>query len=327
MEIALYFANLGRLLDIEEAIRFVKYSDIPPFLSSLFFAEDTVSGEYFGNLVAVERLERAYASGAQPSRLYFGQEFCEHLIPSQDDVQKAFFFARQLGWDFTYVTGPVTDAGLDRVKANLEFLVAQDANCEVVANDWGVLSIVSRDYEGLEPVLGRLLIKQFRLARFTAPTKPPPVNMAGITAPLDEIRRNQVLAYCGLSLSNAAYRRRLADLGISRVDIDIVPQGVDLPEGAWGLDFSCYFPWGYVAGGRNCLTAATAQPGRGAVVVDGPCPRPCRRLNRAAVTSHGSDSIVQRGNTVFVLHAEYAYPYLDGTVPVNRIIFEPYIPI
>jgi len=328
MELALYIADLARLLDVEQTLRFVDHREIPTEVSAVLSLGDVGMREYLGNLAGIEWLESFCAQGAEVSRLYFGQEFCEHLIPRVDELETAYYFARQVGWDFTYMTGCVTDAGLDQVLANLEFVAAQTPAAEVVVNDWGVLSVLAREFPGLQPVLGRLLVKQMRLARFTGnEASPPPISLNGLETSEKDIRTNQIRALRGLNLTVPEYRQELARLGVRRIDIDMAPQGVELPADKWGFAVGCYFPWGYVCGGRNCLTAGTVDPAREFVVVDKPCPRPCREVNKVSQRLHLKETMAQRGNTVFVLHTESATAYLEGESAVDRIVFEPYIPL
>ncbi len=47
------------------------------------------------------------------SRLYFGNEFCQHLLPSVLEMEEALNFIGAL--DFTFVTPYVTDEGLMRL--------------------------------------------------------------------------------------------------------------------------------------------------------------------------------------------------------------------
>jgi len=325
MELCVYFPNLKALENIEEALHPIEYRNRPQTIIMAFF-EDITSSEYYSNLVALRHLQDYLPQEINFSRLYFGQEFCEYLIPTVDELTQAYYITQQLGWNFTYVTGYLTDAGIEKVRKNLEFLKSCGKEIEVVVNDWGLLSLINREFLGLHPVLGRLLIKQMRLARFAF--SPPPINMKGIDTSFEEIAKNQQRAVRKLNLSISSYREELKHLGIKRAELDIVPQGVDIEPNAWGISFSCYYPWAYITGGRNCSTAAIDNPLREYVVIDEPCSRPCQRLNRASHDiKHFPVPILQRGNSVFAFTCEYAYPYLRGDISVDRLIFEPYIPI
>jgi hypothetical protein len=216
---------------------------------------------------------------------------------------------------------------LERLLGVFRRLAAEAApgQVEVVANDWGVLTRLHRDFPGLVPVLGRLMIRQQRLARFYS--GPPPFCTSRIQAPEAVVRQGQLEAVKGSNLDNPDFRRLLAGLGVKRLDVDIVPQGLNVPADRWGFGLSCYFPWSYVTGGRNCWTAALADPVRAMVIDDAPCPQLCRQLNRAAKLRQSPDEIVMRGNTVFVRNTKVAVPYLNEQIPVDRLVVEPYIPL
>lgn len=324
MDLALYVTNTDDLDHLDEALQNAGLWDIPKFIFATMFGDDPCAQEYVGNLVAAEWLENFRRVGNEPSRLYFGQEFCEYLIPSTADLDRALSFAAEAGLAFTYVTGYVTDAGLKATRANLEWLSDHAGDAEVVVNDWGVLSTIAKEFDGLKPVLGRLMIKQQRMARFT--TQAPPVNMRGIKASQAAVNTNQHATLRRLNLSIPQYRNRLAQLGVERFDLDIAPQGVEIPADKWGFGVGCYYPWGYVTGSRNCPTAGMLDPERSFVVKGSPCSAPCRTMNRGAKVLQFPQPPVQRGNSVFIYHAHYAMQYWNGEVPTDRIVFEPWIP-
>lgn len=323
-ELAIYFTHIEALLDTEEALRMVDVSEMSTAIRELVFFSDVSDLEYLEHLAALGKMHQLFLQERQFTRLYFGQEFCQHLIPKPEEVLQAYYFSKQLAWDFTYVTGYVTDAGLALIRANLEALAKEGAEVEVVFNDWGVLDLVSSEFSAFKPVLGRLLIKQQRLIRHGLDA---PVNMDNMSSPEEQIRGNQAQSLRRLSLSIYAYRKHLKELGVDRVDIDMVPQGVELPPDTWGFGVGVYFPWTYATGARNCLTASAAQPEREFVVVDGPCSRLCRKINTAATAKEFPLSTIQRGNTLFVAGLQYAKPYMEDDIPVHRIIYEPYIPL
>ena len=96
------------------------------------------------------------------TRLYYGNEFCQRLLPSVSEVKMAVGLARARKVDFSLVTPYVTDAGLERLRKLFSFLSGTGIPIEIIINDWGVLWTVVRDYPRLKPVLGRLLTKQKR---------------------------------------------------------------------------------------------------------------------------------------------------------------------
>jgi len=69
------------------------------------------------------------------------------------------------------------------------------------------------------------------------------------------------------------------------------------------------------------------EPARNYVVTGSPCPAPCRKLDRAAKALNFPQATVQRGNSVFIYNTDYAARYWRGEIPVDRIVFEPWIPL
>ena len=318
MELAVYFSHIEDLQRIDEALEAIDVSEGMDTIGGMMFFLSPNGMEYFANLKSLDSLHQSFGPDLPLERLYFGQEFCQFLVPDTEELRQAYYVSRQLGWDFTYLTpGAVTDEGLETVRGHLAFLQKEAPGTEVVANSWGILHLLSRDFAGLRPVLGRMLNKQIRLAR--DPEVTPPRNLEGISGDGETVMRHQIEALRGLSISIPAFRRELERLGVVRFEIDIVPQGVDVPEDRWGFGASCYYPWTYVTSGRNCLTAAEADPEREFVVPEGTCSRPCRRVN---VTT-----LLERGNTVFMLNGSFAGPYLNEGGPVDRLVFTPYPPL
>ena len=50
------------------------------------------------------------------SRLYFGNEFCEKLIPSVTDLKNTLGFVMNKRLDFSFVTPYATNIGLNKLK-------------------------------------------------------------------------------------------------------------------------------------------------------------------------------------------------------------------
>jgi len=328
VEFCLYITDLKLLEDLGGLFQPLDWQDMPAALKSTVF-DNPNAADYIGHLIAVERLASLGLDETAVTRLYFGQEFCEHLVPEPKGVMQALFIARQMGWDFTYVTGNAVDSTLERIAANIEALVAAHGDAdsfEVVINDWGVLRRLRQEYPAIKPVLGRLLTKQKRLGRF--PEHMPTPNMEEIDTDTDTILRNQMRAWQALNLTVRSWRRFLHRQGIERIDLDMVPQGADLMPDAWGFAFGAYYPWSYLTAARNCPTAGLVDPVRRHVPLDAPCPRPCRRGNaNLANMAHDPAPIIQRGTVAVTLNDAFAQPYLTGGVPLDRLVFEPFVPL
>src|SRR3990172_9007931 len=102
---------------------------------------------HFAAPPSLERLSEGGADSA--SRLYFGNEFCDHLIPSPRTLSEALALSRELGLRFSLVTPMVTDSGIDALGRLFRSL---PDGSEVIASDWGVLRLVRTEFPSLIPI-------------------------------------------------------------------------------------------------------------------------------------------------------------------------------
>ena len=93
------------------------------------------------------------------NRLYYGNEFCERLIPSTSQLRQILYYVKRNKLDFSFVTPYVTNCGFKRLNSLFELLKNLGISCEIIVNDWGVLNLINYKYPNLKPVLGRLLTK------------------------------------------------------------------------------------------------------------------------------------------------------------------------
>jgi hypothetical protein len=163
------------------------------------------------------------------TRILYGTEFCEHLIPSTT-IRTA------CDLPFTLLTPYVGDRGLARLRPL--FAELRDGD-EVVFNDWGVLNVLRRDYPSLVPVQGRLLMKSLRDPR-----------VMGIYGEAPTTATLRVLQ--GSNLDNRAYTAMLSQFNVRLAEVDGLPQGNLF--GA-GIDMAAYLPFGFISTARVCQAA------------------------------------------------------------------------
>ena len=102
-------------------------------------------------------------------RLYIGDEFCIHRLPSIDELDAICQVAKGDFRGLTFLTPPLTDAGIDRCGPLFDILKDMDLGTEVVVNDWGVLLFLKEKYPSFQLSVGRLLNKGFKDPRLTNP--------------------------------------------------------------------------------------------------------------------------------------------------------------
>lgn len=253
--------------------------------------------------------------------VYFGNDTCEQLIPSADEVLKALAFCREKKWEFAYVTPYVGPDAMDRLSRNFEALRSEAPGTEVVVNDFGVLRFLRTNYPELVPTLGRLFVKLKRDPRFSRTGFP--ISSENIED-LGNVQKNQSETLRNCSLDVPVYRDFLRKKGIVRVATDFVPSGVD--HAGWGFPTDAYWPWIYVMSGRACMVAAQTQPGKAKHPTDEPCRRQCQEYElQIDGEAYGAYDTVQRGNAVWMNGTGLFDHVLAGGF--GRLVYEPFIPV
>ncbi len=90
-------------------------------------------------------------------RVYFGNEFCDKLIPTEEEFKKAMEFARNKNINLSLLTCQVSDFSIKKFLPLLSLLRKRD---EIILNDWGIFSVLKKDFKNLLPncILGKFLL-------------------------------------------------------------------------------------------------------------------------------------------------------------------------
>lgn len=263
--------------------------------------------------------------GQRFARLYFGQEFCENLLPTPADLEKALSFAHEHGLAFTLVTSYVTDVGLNKVRELLSYLRAQGQNGEVVFNDWGVLLLLAEEFPEMEPVAGRVIDKMKRDPRFTGRDYEESFSPEG---------RKMLMTS---NISALPYRQLLKHYGVHRVELDPVLQGFDFDLKPLNLRASVYLPYGFATTGRICFIGSLNRKPEEKFTVYGGCRRECQVYDQylqknlspipEAVTNGrvAEIELERKGNTLFFANTQIG-PLLNNE-NLDRLIYEPRVPV
>lgn len=256
------------------------------------------------------------------TRCVFGNEFCEHLLPSVAALQAAIEATRAQNLAFTFLTPYVSNEGLTALKPLFDVL-AQHNGAEVVFNDWGVLQLLRRDYPALVPVQGRLLNKSLRDPRVTT-------MYASAPAPASAL---QVLQRS--NLDNTSYALLLARFGVQMIELDNLPQGNDLSFVGNGLRAAAYLPFGFISTSRVCMAAGLHYHKGDKFQPSAPCRHECQtHLLEYQFTNSPFGNREQRfylkGNTYFYAHTEAMLRTLFAQAQsgqISRLIFQPRLPM
>ena len=252
-------------------------------------------------------------------RIYFGVEFCQHLLPTERDVRAAAGLCRERDLGLTLVTPYGTDALLPKLERLLEAADAPDL--EVLVSDWGVLQSLQDGSSSGRPVLGRLLNRMIRDPRVPAVER----SHLGGDPPPDSWRLS--------SLGSRSFRALLDRLGVERVESDVPPQGLH-PLAGDGPRVSVWLPFGAVASGRICSAHALGRPAEERFVPPDRCEAPCRRFEatlRPPWLQEQATRLLLKGNTHFYrlddTGLQAALAWARGDAAVDRIVACPDLPM
>ncbi|MCX6799148.1 MAG: hypothetical protein NTW59_03570 [Candidatus Diapherotrites archaeon] len=213
------------------------------------------------------------------SRVYFGAELCERLLPSEKDLRAAKKFCKKNKMGFSLVTPFLTDPGIEKALRLVRLLSPHD---ELVVNDYGLLPALKRKKPGL--VAGRLLNRQYRDPRIPGFKGKVPKDF-----------------FTHLTQSHAAadgFRQLLQRNGFERVELDNLPQGIGTDLSGSRLRGSLYAPFTFVATTRLCLSANCDNISFYNKMGIFPCGRECQRY-QFTLSSPGMGTLFLFGNTVF----------------------------
>lgn len=244
----------------------------------------------------LNRLSGALPAGCE--RLYFGAEFCPWTFPPAPAIAAAVAAARGAGCFFTLATPVIHEPFLRQLQGILaEALPLLGPGDEVLISDWGALPLVRELAPHLPVVLGRVLSGQKRGPQILD------LDLSG--AQLDYFRQGSWYAAEAVAL--------LAELGIGRVELDNLVQGIaPLPA---GLTASLHVPFAMVTSSRNCpFRASNGESG---------CAGGCGEV--FTLTAPASPlPLLQRGNTQFLRHDRL--PENLPALGVDRLVRHPQLP-
>jgi len=243
------------------------------------------------------------------TRIYFGQEFCERLLPSKDDLEKVCIFSEKQGVPLTLVTPYVTDKGLLKLEKLIVFFSEKMPKAEIVFNDWGVFQFIEENFSEIKPVLGRLLNKQKRGPRI--------INI------IDQVPKETRDYYMGASLDVSATAGFLKKKGVFRVEFDNLLQGLDMSRLDSEIKRTLYMPYLFISTTRFCLTANCIEGDTGVGVM--PCHHECQKYTFNLNNPVMKQPLIRKGNTIFAINEDIPEAVSNGEV--DRIVIQPEIPI
>ncbi|MFP4656048.1 MAG: hypothetical protein ACLFNK_00535 [Candidatus Woesearchaeota archaeon] len=161
-------------------------------------------------------------------RLYFGNEFCDHLIPDIKQVENMIEWCASKKMKFTLVTPAfLSDEDIKTLSLIMDEL---DSDTEIVFNDYGLLEMIKR--KKMIPVQGRVL--------------------SIVTRDPRKVEESENKQYVKLNSLMRPYQKKMHGLGVSRIELDNVKQGYSF-DAEKDIHTSLYYPYVHCNITRNCM--------------------------------------------------------------------------
>ncbi len=212
----------------------------------------------------LEHYKEAVSSSCEKVR--FGPEFCDIKLPDKKILRLVRELAEDAGKEFAYVTPPISNRTLDKIRETLS-LLDELGSSEVIVNDLGVLRLLMK-HQRLEPHLGRLRVYIPGRSPWAQITRMPDVSYLS--------RRGVEQIFYQTALNYEPTIRFYREMGVQAADVDWIPRSFkhykELVQRGIRLSIHTYLVPVTVT--RRCHTARLLRephPTR--------CPQPC--LNKA----------------------------------------------
>lgn len=253
---------------------------------------------------------------AKYTRLYFGNEFCERLIPPPKDIKEVLDFASENGFEFSFVTPYVTNKGIQKLLPLLK-IIKKDSkykkkSYEIVINDYGVLSMLKKkNMKELKPVIGRLLTKQMRDPRIMNVKK--------------KLSKETLEHFQQSNASLKIFQAFLYEKGVERVELDNILQGIKDDFSIYKIKGSLYYPYVYASTSRFCLAKSCKDKNGRERLGISMCGKECQDYTFKLKNKSMPIELLMKGNTIFFKNYNL-HENLEKQ-GINRLVFMPTIPL
>lgn len=247
-----------------------------------------------------ERVSRytGQLGGRTFSRLQFGSEFCENLVPSLGAVRRMVAFAESKGLEFSLATPLSSDRAIRLVRRLFPLL---PSGSEVVASDWGILRLLKEWFPKLVPVAGRIICREIKDPRL------PSAHWAALYPH---------------GIHAKSFTAVLKSFDVRRVEMDVAPYSTADDFRSSQMRVSVHVPWGFAAKGRACRIGSLHRPEGEKFASGHKCRRECLvyagRMRRSRTHEKELETF-QRGNALFYRHSEDMTKMLSDAVAAGAI--------
>lgn len=254
------------------------------------------------NVILIHNWNQLKKTSSNFSRVYFGSEFCDRLLPSKQDIEKLIILKKRSGINFSIVTPYINQRNFFKLVNLLNYLNKELPKVEIIVNDWGVFNIISERFNNLIIVLGRVLSKQKRGFFVPLAHKDILIDSIKIKCSEKEYLKSSIL-------QNDYLMKYIKRKGIYRIGLDNLKQGIIINKKVFCIDL--YYPYIYLATSSYCLATSLNKRVKLLTKIN-KCGKICKKENMRKFKICG-ENVYLFGNTQFYINNEF------GRVDIKKI--------
>lgn len=256
----------------------------------------------------IRNLEDLNEIASNTTRIYFGSDFCDRLVPEILQFEDTYKKVKELGLNITFTTPFLTVDGLNKICILIDSFIKNDFDIEIVINDFGLLRFLkSKNYlenTRIKPVLGRLLSRQ-KTDIMTKHLK-------------DKVLPDVYEHFCTPVAASIIYYNLLKEYNIDRIEVENVPNEIMINDKIRDkIAFSLVYPWVSVSSTRLCPTSMYFGDRSNLSVQK--CKKECLN-NYFSLADEIYGKFYCKGNTLF--YKNEVLPAGIDTLGINRIVNE-----
>jgi hypothetical protein len=245
------------------------------------------------------------------SRIYFGNEFCERLIPDKADLNKVVDFCKKNNVLISFVTPYATDKGINAISELIDLLKEEKIIDEIIFNDWGVFNKFKGILKSKRWVKGRVLTKQYKDTRF--------IELKKI------IPKNILPWFQSSTVDTEISQDFLINKNVFRIELDNLFQGINMKLSRSDIKASLYYPYNFITTTRICQSARCTSKKKKKVTIEDGCSFECRTYTFDLKAKDMPKSMKLKGNTCFYYLDRLPKEMIEKGI--DRLVFMPEIPM
>lgn len=232
-------------------------------------------------------------------RIYYGNEFCENLIPKKEDVIKLVKFLDKRGIALTFFTPFCTDSGISKLAKIIPVL---PNGAEIVLSDFGTLRLLKNiKHKTFNLIWGRLLVKYKR---------DPRIGHLKASNKAGEFLKTS-------NINEKDFQKFILNEGIKRIEIDNSFQGYNYKLDK-SISTSLYYPYIYITSTTKCIFKKNSSLSV--------CNLGCKKSIMISHIKEFPVDIITQGNTEFYRNDRIPGRGHLSRLNVDRIVYFPEIP-